>query len=179
LIESATTIIQLAVGLVFLYAGVSKALRPYEFIRGLQEFGLTGELFSHVLGFGLIALELGVAASHLLGYGLLEMACAGGAFLVALCFVIVRALRRGETIDCMCFGTTRIESVSSRTAFRLFILLAAECVVIFVSAGLSAEEPLTRLGMVDWSLAMLSAGLCVLLASAVIDAQEVFKFGKR
>ena len=112
-----------AVGLVFLYAGLSKLRQPADFLRDVYAYELVGPPLGRYLAMVLPHLE--IVAGGLLLLGVWRRAA--GLLLAALCLVFVAAqawaMSRGLSIDCGCFAGS--ESVSAWTLARTLALAAA------------------------------------------------------
>jgi peroxiredoxin len=108
---------RLALGLVFLVAGVAKLLDGPGSRRALTDFGLPAGLVGR-LHRALPAAELATAAA--LQFAATARWGASAALFLLASFVLglTRALRRGETPDCHCFGQVHSEPASWPTVGR-------------------------------------------------------------
>ncbi|MGH9749551.1 MAG: MauE/DoxX family redox-associated membrane protein, partial [Candidatus Polarisedimenticolia bacterium] len=95
---------RVALGLVFLLAGILKALDPAEFARQIAGYGLVGESIAAAGAPLLIALEIGLGAALLLGAFPVAAAAAGCCLLAAFIAIEAYGLMHGRTEACGCFG---------------------------------------------------------------------------
>lgn len=172
MISNAAIAIQLAVGSVFLWASLSKAARPLDFVRGLAEYGLPRPLHAILVGVALVMLEAAIAVAHLSGW-LLEWGCLTGICLLGV-FGVVSAsmLRKRVPVPCLCFGSGNDEIVSVRGIARLGFLLLGEVLV-----GASWLTGVTwhaydASGIAEFARALLCGGLILLVAFWAIRIPE-------
>jgi uncharacterized membrane protein YphA (DoxX/SURF4 family) len=95
---------RVALGLVFLLAGVLKALDPAEFARQIAGYGLVGGTVAAAGAPLLIALEIGLGAALLLGAFPMAAAGAGCGLLAGFIAIEAYGLMHGRTEACGCFG---------------------------------------------------------------------------
>jgi uncharacterized membrane protein YphA (DoxX/SURF4 family) len=95
---------RLALGLVFLAAGLLKSLDPEEFARQIVGYGLVGPGASAAAAPILIALEVTLAVALLAGFR--PRLTGAGAVALLLVFIAIEAygIRQGRTEACGCFG---------------------------------------------------------------------------
>lgn len=105
----------------------------------------------------LIVAELLIAIAHLGGFALQVVAPASVVLLAVLLAVVGRAVRRGQRVPCMCFGSDKEEIASIATVIRLGGLMLAEATIAFWAASGSRPTPLYALGFSGALLAMLAA----------------------
>lgn len=164
--------IQLAVGLVFAYAGAQK-LRSFDrVVAKVSEFTLLPKCLAPTAAMLLIASELFVATTHLLNLGIAIAAPATiwllATFVVATGWILIR----GASVPCLCFGASDGDVVSARTMARLIALTAAEAMVCF-HAGALADWRTLAIGIEDWLTWLALAILWVVSVSWLIALPDV------
>ena len=163
--------IQVAVGLVFLWSAVAKAVRPTAFVNGLLEYNVVPERFAYPAGIIIIALELIFGLSHLGGWLFQPILASAVAFLSILMLIVVNAARHGLPTPCLCFGA-KSEVVSVRTITRLSLIIAVEIALWFgVQAGY--YRPQDTLTFSQFLPVSISAGLALLVASWVLVVPDL------
>lgn len=170
--SEAVLVVQLAVGLVFLQAGVGKLRQFRHFVQDLSAYNVLPEAMAAPAGLILVILEMIIAVAHLSG-SLLTWAvpltlCVLGAFLT----VVLVVLKRGTAVSCLCFGSAEGEPVSIRTVIRLGVLLAAEIGVLITGSSDADWLVPTEMGLGDLALAIACAGLALVLFFWVLAAPE-------
>ena len=95
---------RLALGLVFLAAGILKALDPAEFARQIAGYGLVGAGPAAVAAPLLIALETTLGVALLAGFRPRPAALAGALLLAAFIVIEAYGIAQGRTEACGCFG---------------------------------------------------------------------------
>ena len=147
--------IRILLAAVFAVAGIAK-LRDLEGSRAaMRDFGVPRRL-APIAGVALPLLELAVAVA------LVPTTTARWAALVALLLLlafiagIARALRRGESPDCHCFGQLHSEPVGPATLVRNAVLAALALFVVVEAPGTALD---------DWVAARSAAELVAVGAS--------------
>jgi uncharacterized membrane protein YphA (DoxX/SURF4 family) len=132
-----TLVSRLALGLVFLAAGVGKAIDPAGFARDIRAYQMLPGLVVTVMAYGLPWLEIALAVYLLAGLYLRWAGAITGALLVIFMIAMGQALARGLTLNCGCFGAgiggvAPGEEVSVGSILRdaLWLLLAVHLVVV-------------------------------------------------
>ncbi|MCL5271631.1 MAG: DoxX family membrane protein [bacterium] len=118
--------VRLALGVVFVYSGFVKIIRPYDFLAGVYAYELTGPAVGLAVAVVLPWFELLLGLALLAGLfppaALLGAVALGGLFL----FVQGSAVWNDLKINCGCFGTDAEHIVGQTTLLRTFgITLAA------------------------------------------------------
>jgi uncharacterized membrane protein YphA (DoxX/SURF4 family) len=128
---------RLALGVVFLLAGVGKAIDPVGFARDIRAYQMLPGVAVTVMAYGLPWLEIALAVYLLAGLYLRWAAAITGLLLVIFMIAMGQALARGLTLTCGCFGAgiggaSLSEEVSVGSILRdaLWLLLAAHLVVV-------------------------------------------------
>ena len=165
-------VLQLAVGMVFLYSCWTKIFNPTAFFVGIRAYRILPTRAVHVSGGLIIGAELIIAFSHLGGHYLDVVALLAIGMLAAFLVAIVTVLGRGDLVPCQCFGSGDDEYVSAESAARVLVLMLVETIIwIF---GLSESESLTL-----FDLDTISATLLMLMAIlSIIALYWVFKLPK-
>ena len=132
-----TLVSRLALGVVFLLAGVGKAIDPAGFARDIRAYQMLPGIAVTVMAYGLPWLEIALAVYLLAGLYLRWAAAITGALLVIFMIAMGQALARGLTLSCGCFGAglggvALGEEVSVGSILRdaLWLLLAVHLVVV-------------------------------------------------
>lgn len=138
-------------GAVCLLAGIEKAQSPSGFFEGVRQYGLVPPRFTRIVGWALIAAELGLGA--LLVAGLLPVLAPLGAIALFSIFAAALAvsLARSNTAPCHCFGASEVERISPLALVRALVLAGiAAAVLVFAlgdTASISRDELLPALLM--------------------------------
>ncbi|MBI1949889.1 MAG: hypothetical protein HYS34_00810, partial [Acidobacteria bacterium] len=94
----------MALGLIFLMAGVLKALDPAEFVHQVQGYGFLAAGLAAYAAPALIVLEIALGVALLAGARPLWAGLASIALLAAFIFIEAYGLSIGRTEACGCFG---------------------------------------------------------------------------
>jgi uncharacterized membrane protein YphA (DoxX/SURF4 family)/thiol-disulfide isomerase/thioredoxin len=150
---------------VFLVAAVGKLLDLEGSRRALIEFGVPPRAV-RVGGIALPLAELAVAIALVIQPS--ARLGAAVAFLLLLAFVagVVRAMSRGQSPDCHCFGQIHSEPAGPATLIRNAVLAAGAALVVVAGPGPGLNEGLASLHGAEVALVAVSA-LAVALAAAV------------
>jgi uncharacterized membrane protein YphA (DoxX/SURF4 family)/peroxiredoxin len=148
---------RLALGVVFLVAGAAKLADPAGSRRALTEFGVPAGLVGplHLL---LPVAELGSAAALVFASTARWGAVAALVLLASFIFGVARALRRGESPDCHCFGQVHSKPASWATVARNVALALPAAYV----AGAGPGPPL-----VSWADGHTTEGLWLIGTSSL------------
>lgn len=95
---------RIALGLIFLAAGVLKALDPAEFVHEVAGYGLLSARLSSVAAPALIVLEITLAVALLAGARPLLAGLLSLALLLFFIGIVAYGISAGRTEDCGCFG---------------------------------------------------------------------------
>jgi thiol-disulfide isomerase/thioredoxin/uncharacterized membrane protein YphA (DoxX/SURF4 family) len=150
---------------VFATAGVAKLLDPRGSREAARSFGAPDRL-ARVVGVGLPLSEIAIAVILLPQATRWYAAGAALALLLVFCTAIGRAILRGETPECHCFGQLHSEPAGSRTLARNGVLAAAAALIVFTGrddAGPSAVAWMASLNGHEW----LVLALAVLLVATI------------
>jgi hypothetical protein len=160
---------QLAIGLVFLYSGLTKLTKPIVFIRGIAEYRIIPKSLASIVGPLFIAAEIWLAFAHFrpsLTTTTLEFAIV---ILATLGLAVAVNLRRGRTLPCFCFGDNG-ENISVRTLLRLACLMICE---IFLIVANRLSFPAARLP--ELFISVTWAMLLVVGVSWILSIGDVFE----
>ena len=94
---------------------------------------------------GLLVVEIAIAVAHLLDRQMALFGPVTIAFLLAMIVVLIVVIRRGDPLECGCFGGLSDEQVSKRTVARASLLLAAECLVYAHAVSAERSVPFNHL----------------------------------
>lgn len=118
-------ILRIALGVVFIWAGIQKIQHPHSFLSSVASYELVEQKFALIVAVTLPWIEL------FLGALLISGVYTGGALLGAagltavFVFAQSSAMARGLTISCGCFGDDAPSLVGPATLARTGLLLAA------------------------------------------------------
>lgn len=128
-------------GAVCLLAGIEKAQSPAGFFEGVRQYGLVPPRFTRIVGWALIAAELGLGA--LLVAGLLPVLAPLGAIALFSIFAAALAvsLARSNTAPCHCFGASEVERISPLALVRALVLAGIAAAVLVFALGDTASIP--------------------------------------
>jgi uncharacterized membrane protein YphA (DoxX/SURF4 family) len=138
-------------GAVCLLAGIEKGQSPSGFFEGVRQYGLVPPRFTPIVGWALIAAELGLGA--LLVTGLLPVLAPLGAIALFSIFAAALAvsLARSNTAPCHCFGASEVERISPLALVRALVLAGIAAAVLVFALGdtgsISRDELLPALLM--------------------------------
>ncbi|HEU5180568.1 MAG TPA: MauE/DoxX family redox-associated membrane protein [Candidatus Polarisedimenticolia bacterium] len=95
----------IALGIVFLAAGILKAVDPDEFARQIATYGIVPELAARPAAYLLIPVEIALGAALVIGYRTRIAALLTSALLVVFMAATAFAWSQGRTEGCGCFGS--------------------------------------------------------------------------
>ncbi len=116
---------RLVLGLVFLLAGVAKAVDPAEFAHEIEGYGLVGPGLSAIAAPLLIAVEMTLGVALLLAFAVPAMAILSSAMILGFLGLKTYSLAAGRTDPCGCFGAYLQTSPGWGIVIDLGFLLAA------------------------------------------------------
>jgi len=119
--RTVSLIIRLAIGFVFIYAGILKLLDPAAFAWNIYQYGLVPMDLINVTAIGLPAVEV-VAGIGFVFNVRGSMAVISG-LLVMFLFVLGYALLNGLSVDCGCFSAGEPGPYGLRTAILRDIIM--------------------------------------------------------
>jgi uncharacterized membrane protein YphA (DoxX/SURF4 family) len=143
----------LALGLVFLAAGVLKAADPGEFARQIETYGIVGSGASAPLAYLLIPAEMALGAALLVGYRTRLAAALTGALLVTFMGATAYAWSQGRTEGCGCFG-----SFASRTPADVLVEDAVFLAIALLAMVVRRKTPARGIWRPATVLALVLAG---------------------
>jgi len=144
-----------ALGLIFIAAGLLKAVDPGEFARQIETYGIVSGRAAAGLAYLLIPLELALGTALVVGYRSRLAAAMTGALLLLFMGATAYAWSQGKTEGCGCFG-----SIASRTPGQV-LLEDAGFLALALAAMLLSQPSLSRL---RWRPVTV---LCVVLAAGI------------
>ncbi len=129
--------VQMAMGLVLIASGVSKAARISSFFEGLAEYRLFPRAAIKPLGILVVTAEIALGLAHLaieFSWWISALTIAMlSTFLLVVLSVIAR--HRRDEVPCLCFGFAENETVSANAVIRIALLIAGELVLVGSSPG--------------------------------------------
>jgi methylamine utilization protein MauE len=129
----------MGLGAVCLLAGIEKARAPGDFFEGVRRYRLVAPRLTRVVGWALLAAELGLGA--LLVTGLVPTLAAAGAIALFSVFAAALAvsLARSNTAPCHCFGASEVEKISPVALVRALALVGVAVAVLVFALGETAS----------------------------------------
>jgi hypothetical protein len=174
----AFSIIQFALGVVFLWSGIGKAKHPVAFVEGLNAYEIGPSWLNWPVAVVVIAIEILIAISHLLNTALPIGIGAAIVVLTAFIFVLTIMLRRGATVRCLCFGATSTELISLTSLVRLSVLLIGEGALALEYSRLNSWPNLWQQGLLEFSFALICGVSAVLLGFWFTRALDVVRLSQ-
>jgi len=171
MLEFVPLVIQMAVGVAFALASVSKILAFSKFERGIASFGFTRASLVRPVAVLVVALELGIGASFI--FRQYVEVFSGTAVLLVGVFAtatVTARIRRLHT-NCFCFGGG-VEATSFAGAFRLGFLAAGTVVGYFwrdVSVVASARWPTVDEVAASVAVVLVVAWIVRILDATIVD----------
>ena len=166
-----------ALGMIFLAAGLLKAVDPAEFARQIETYGIVGGRAATVLAYLIIPLELALGTALMVGYRPRPAAAATGALLLVFMATTAYAWSQGKTEGCGCFG-----SVVSRTPGEV-LLEDTGFLALAVLVMLFAGKPRRHVWRLASVLGMvLAAGIALPAAAYALPIDSLvtdLKVGRR
>jgi putative oxidoreductase len=145
----------IALGLIFIAAGLLKAVDPAEFARQIETYGIVAGRTAAVAAYLIVPLELALGTALVVGYRVRLAAALTGALLLFFMGATAYAWSQGKTEGCGCFG-----SVVSRTPGQVLLedlgFLALAIMAILLSQRMHSRP--------RWCAVTV---LCVVLAAGV------------
>jgi uncharacterized membrane protein YphA (DoxX/SURF4 family) len=140
-----STACRLALGGVFLYAGIAKISDPDAMTRAVRAYRILPEGLVHLFSYGLPFVEIAAAVLLLAGIATRVAAVVTGTMLLMFIVAIISVWARGIQIDCGCFGGGGAAHVSGLTYFTEILrdtgLLALAAWLVW--------QPLSRFALTD------------------------------
>jgi hypothetical protein len=174
MIEHTCLVLEIAVGLVFLWSAAAKAVHPVEFFDALADYGLESPVLAVPVGAALIGLEAAVAFTHLSGWLIGWGIALAIGLLIVFILAVSLSLARGVAVACLCFGTRSGEMASVDTLARLLLLAASEALmaaVWFASHGTGWLLPSALTGQ-EALAALTGASAMLLMAAWLVEVPE-------
>lgn len=144
------TAARLALGTVWVVAGLLKIGDPAASVRAVRAYRLLPEPAVQIVGSGLPAAELVLGVLLLIGLGVRTGAVLSALLLAAFVVGIAAAWGRGLRIDCGCFGSGGELGPGQEPTYGLELARDAGLLAL---AGLLAWRPRSRFAADGWLLA--------------------------
>lgn len=116
-------VVQLALGVVLLTAGMAKARSMPAFRTMLIELGLRSPVLTSVMAVLMLAAELWVGIALSVGIGTTMAGPAATLMLLAIWVAVASAILSGQKVRCACFGAADSEPMTGHTLLRVSMLL--------------------------------------------------------
>lgn len=121
-------VLQIFLGIVFLFAGAMKLLAPWDLVRGMRIYDLVPEIFLPGLALGLPIFEIVIGLLLVVGRRIGAM---GASFLLIIFLgALVSALYRGIAVECSCFGSINFLGKTAQAMVvrnSIFLVIALLC----------------------------------------------------
>lgn len=141
-------VIRLALGVIWIWAAVSKLGSPRTFVQAVRAYDVTPEWLSKAIGYGLPVLELCIGIALVLGIGVRLAAIVSGLLFVVFIIGLAQAAARGIQLECGCFGGGGATSGGTQYTLDILrdigLLILAALLVIWPMTRLSVDEFLAR-----------------------------------
>ncbi|HEY8302675.1 MAG TPA: MauE/DoxX family redox-associated membrane protein [Jatrophihabitans sp.] len=143
-----STLARLLLGVVWIWAALSKLHDPLTFTQTVRAYDATPEWLSKAIGYGLPVLELCLGLALIVGVAVRIAAAVSAALFAVFLIGIIQAAVRGIKLTCGCFGgggtTNGSTSYTVEILRDLGLLIVAVFLVIYSVTRFSVEEFLTR-----------------------------------
>lgn len=142
------TVVRLALGGIWLWAGESKLSDPRGFLEAVRVYDASPEWMSKMFAYGLPVLEICVGL--LLVLGLITRAAAIVSALLMLVFLVgvIQAAARGLKLDCGCFGGGGATTGATHYTFDILrdigLLVLSAFLIVWPRTRISIDEYLSR-----------------------------------
>jgi len=123
-------VIRILLGVVFVYAAISKASDPEGFARAIANYKLLPIFLINILAIILPWIELCAGILLIFGVSVKENSMVLGGLLVVFVIAILISLARGLNIDCGCFGTVGGTKVGIQKVLENIGLLISVIILI-------------------------------------------------
>ncbi len=147
------TVARLVLGVVWIWAALSKLHSPRAFVQTVRAYDATPEWLSKAIGYGLPVLELAIGILLVVGITVRISAAVSGVLLLVFLIGLIQAAARDIKLECGCFGGGG--ATDAGTSYTLDILrdlgliVLAAFLVVWSFTRLSIEEFLARNDTVD------------------------------
>jgi len=122
--------IRILLGIVFIFAAISKASEPEGFARAITNYKLLPLFSINILAIVLPWIELCTAVLLIFGISVKENSTILSGLLIVFIIAIIISLARGLNIDCGCFGTVGGTKVGVQKILENFGLLLCGLILI-------------------------------------------------
>jgi hypothetical protein len=172
-VEQTVVIASMALGLVFAYAAGLKLLDLPGFISGIAAYRRVPNRFAARAGGVLVIAEITVAIAHIADIGL-RMILPGAIAILSLFLVVTaNSLIRGEKVACLCFGSSRDETISTISVIRIGLMLSAEIAVYFYLINSGGQEGLRAGPDPNIAAVSVSASTLILLINCCLSIPKI------
>lgn len=133
--------LRILLGVVFIYAAISKASDPEGFARAIANYKLLPIFLINILALILPWIELCAGVLLVFGFLVKENSMILGGLLAVFVIAILISLARGLNIDCGCFGTVGGTKVGIQKILEnIGLLLSAIILIKFESNSFTLYE---------------------------------------
>lgn len=115
-------VLQIAIGLMFIYSSLPKIRQPYDFLASIYSYELVGPKLGMFTAMTLPWLELLVGICLIGGIFVRGALLASLAMAAMFTFVLSSALYQGLEITCGCFGNGSTDIITYKTVVRAIVI---------------------------------------------------------
>ena len=127
--------IRILLGIVFIYAAISKTSEPEAFARSIENYKLIPMFLINILAITLPWIELCAGLLLIFGISVKENSLILSGLLAIFIIAITISLARGLNIDCGCFGTVGGAKVGIQKLLENFGLLFSGILLMKFGSG--------------------------------------------
>ena len=170
----AALVIQLVVGAVFAMSALTKLQSPKRFVDGIEQYDILPRSLTPAAATVVLGAEMLIALSHLSGWQLQLGVSTCLALLATFVAVVSIVIKRGEVVECQCFGTAGgDETVSMRTLARLGLLMVFELLLLYFVFVKGHRPTPSLLNASELVPAVACSGLVLIIASWILTAPDI------
>ena len=162
-------IARLILGAVFLMSSVTKLAAPREFVANAQKYRILPHPLTTAYALALLPLELGAAILLFLGVYTTLASLAVMVMLLTFMAAVGMVMRRGEHLNCSCFGLLYRERVGWPTQLRDGVLLLMALLIFLADDGsLTLSGLLTDVDIPSYAVALAGSLAVFVLSVGVV-----------
>ncbi len=142
------TVIRLALGGIWLWAGVAKLSDPRAFLEAVRVYDASPEWMSKALAYGMPVLEVCIGVLLVLGVITRAAAIVSALLLFVFLVGVIQAAARGLKLDCGCFGGGGVATGATHYTLDILrdvgLLVLAAYLIVWPMTRISIDEYLAR-----------------------------------
>lgn len=124
-------VLRLVLGVLFLYAGTTKAINPQAFADSIATFQVLSPKLINIVALGLPIFEIFLGTMFVTGWKARTASLGIAGLAVVFGIVLGQALARGLAVDCGCFGSGPPSALKTWASFGRAVLLLAASVWLY------------------------------------------------